>query len=95
MRSYVSLVALLVALSGGCAIGYGYRDVPARTTCLAPEAAFTAYVSSERNDPTAASAGRCETGQTEDIGDKFTICPVRTSRHGVIHKRLPTRACWR
>lgn len=87
MRSYVSLVALLAALSGGCATTSG--------PCQAPEDAFTAYVSRERNDPTAASAGRCETGQTEDIGDKFTICPVRTARHGVIHKRLVTRACWR
>ena len=92
------LIALVVAFASGCAdVGYGYNGPSkgGRAVCLTPEEAFPRYVSHERNDPTATSAGPCETGQTEDTGDEFTICPVRTARHGVIHKRLMTRSCWR
>lgn len=80
------LVGSLLILVTGCATTHG--------PCLPPEAAFANYVARDLHDPTAAPVGMCETGLTEDTGDEFTICRVKTAKHGTIHKRLMTRTCW-
>lgn len=94
-RPNVSGLALMALVGGAIVVAFSFAGcATAPSVCRAPEEAFPGYVANERKDPTATSAGPCETGQTEDTGDEFTICPIRTARHGVIHKRLMTRACW-
>ncbi len=82
---FVLATLLCAALIGGCATG----------PCLPPEQAFGRYVAEDTGDPSARVVGRCNRYTFSDTGDTIVMCRVMTDRHGLLHKRLPERACFR